>query len=68
MSITTMIDEFDQVSVVIFPSLYKRVSHLLNSGNYVVVDGKIEIKENVSLIANNIREFKVKVDSRETLK
>ena len=60
MSITTMMDEYDGVSVIIFPSLYKQISNLLNIGNYVIVEGKIEIKENVSLIANNVKEFKMK--------
>ena len=60
MSITTMLDEDDSVSVVIFPSLYKQISNLLNAGSYVVVEGKIEIKENISLIANKISEFEVK--------
>ena len=59
MSITTMIDEFDSVSVIIFPSLYKKISSLLNVGSYVVVEGKVEIKENVSLIADSIKEFKL---------
>ena len=59
MSITTMMDEYDSVSVVIFPSLYKQISNLLNSGSYLIIEGKIEIKENVSLIASNIREFKI---------
>ena len=60
MSITTMMDEYDSLSVVIFPSLYKQISNLLNLGSYLIIEGKIEIKENVSLIASNIREFKVK--------
>ena len=60
MSITTMIDEDDSIGVVIFPNLYKQISSLLNAGSYVIVEGKIEIKENVSLIANRISEFKVK--------
>ena len=59
MSITTMIDECDSVGVVIFPSLYKKISSLLNAGSYVVVEGRIEIKENISLIADNIKEFKL---------
>ena len=62
MSITTMIDEFGSISVVIFPSLYKQISSLLNAGNYLLVEGKVEIKENVSIIANSIKEFKVKGD------
>ena len=60
MSITTMMDEYDSIGVVIFPSLYKKISNLLNAGSYVVVEGKVEIKENVSLIADNIKEFRVK--------
>ena len=60
MSITTMMDECDAVSVVVFPSLYKRISSLLNVGCYVVVEGRIEIKENVSLIAEDIKEFRLK--------
>jgi len=60
MSITTMMDEYDSVSVVIFPSLYKRISSMLNAGSYVVIEGKIEVKENISIIANDIKEFKVK--------
>ncbi len=60
MSITTVIDEFSSVSVVIFPSLYKQISSLLNAGSYVLIDGKVEVKENVSIVANNIREFKIR--------
>ena len=60
MSITTMIDEFGSVGVVIFPSLYKRISSILNAGNYLLVEGKMEVKENISIIANDIKEFKVK--------
>ncbi len=60
MSITTVIDEFSSVSVVIFPSLYKKISSLLNAGSYVLIDGKVEVKENVSIVANNIREFKIR--------
>jgi len=60
MSITTMMDEFGSVSVVIFPSLYKQMSSLLNAGKYLLVEGKVEIKENVSIIANSIKEFEVK--------
>ena len=60
MSITTMMDEYGSVSVVIFPSLYKQISSLLNGGKYVLVEGKVEIKENISIIANDIKEFKIK--------
>ena len=60
MSITTLIDEFGSVGVVIFPSLYKRISSILNAGNYLLVEGKMEVKENISIIANDIKEFKVK--------
>ena len=60
MSITTVMDEFGSVGVVIFPSLYKQISSLLNAGNYIIIEGKVEIKENISIIANNIKEFKVK--------
>lgn len=60
MSITTVIDEFSSVSVVVFPSLYKQISSLLNAGSYVLIDGKVEVKENVSIVANNIREFKIR--------
>ena len=62
MSITTMIDEFGSVGVVIFPSLYKQVSSLLNAGCYLVVEGKVEVKENVSIVANNIKEFQIKAN------
>lgn len=57
MSITTVMDEFGSVSVVIFPSLYKQISSLLNAGNYIYIEGKVEIKENISVIANNVKEF-----------
>ena len=60
MSITMMLDEFGSVSVVIFPSLYKQISGMLNVGSYLLVEGKVEIKENISIIANNIKEFKIK--------
>lgn len=60
MSITTMMDEYDSIGVVIFPSLYRKISNLLNAGSYVVVEGKVEIKENISLIADNVKEFRVK--------
>ncbi len=59
MSITTMLDEFGSVSVVIFPTLYKQISSILNVGNYVFVEGKVEVKENISIIANSIKEFKL---------
>ena len=62
MSITTMIDEFGRVGVVIFPSLYKQISSLLNPGCYLVVEGKVEVKENVSIVANNIKEFQIKAN------
>ena len=60
MSITTMIDEFGSVGVVIFPSLYKQASNLLNAGSYLLVEGKVEVKENISIIANSIKEFHIK--------
>ena len=62
MSITTMFDEFGSVGVVIFPSLYKQVSSLLNAGCYLVIEGKVEVKENVSIVANNIKEFQIKAN------
>lgn len=60
MSITTMMDEYGSVGVVVFPSLYKQISKYLDCGSYVLVEGKVEVKENVSLIANVIKEFKLK--------
>ena len=60
MCITTMMDEFGSVGVVVFPSLYKKISSVLNAGNYILVEGKVEVKENISIIANDIKEFKVK--------
>jgi DNA polymerase-3 subunit alpha len=62
MSISTMIDENASVSVVIFPSLYKQISSILNAGEYVVVEGKVEIKESITIIANNIKQFKFRED------
>lgn len=59
MSITTVIDEFGSISVVIFPSLYKQISSLLNAGSYIFIEGKVEVKENVSLIGNNIKKYEL---------
>ena len=59
---STMIDENASVSVVIFPSLYKQISSILNAGEYVVVEGKVEIKESITIIANNIKQFKFRED------
>jgi DNA polymerase-3 subunit alpha len=58
MSITTMLDEFGSIGAVVFPSLYKRDSYLLNPGNYVIVEGKIEVKENISIVIDSISPFK----------
>ncbi len=57
MSISSMIDEFDSVNVVIFPSLYKRISPLLNIGSYVMIEGKVEIKENRNVILDDLKEW-----------
>ncbi len=60
MDIATFVDEYSSVSVVIFPSLYKETSKILTTGKYYKINGKVEIKETISLIANEISEYKVK--------
>ena len=60
MSISSMIDEFSSISVVIFPKLYSQISSQLNVGGYLVVEGKVEIKDSVSIIANSIKALKIK--------
>jgi DNA polymerase-3 subunit alpha len=60
MNIATFVDEYGEISVVIFPNLYKEISKDMYIGRYYFVKGKIEVKEVVSLVANEIREYVLK--------
>ena len=59
MAIATFVDEFSEISVVIFPRVYKEVSKSLYIGKYYSIEGKLEIKETISLIANGLKEYKL---------
>ena len=59
MSIASFVDEYGEASVVIFPRVYKEVIKNMSVGKYYLVDGKVEIKETVSIIANDIKEYKI---------
>lgn len=59
MCILTIIDECGTVSAVVFPSLYKSVSSFLNVGEYIKIRGKVEIKDSISIIANDIKLFEL---------
>ena len=59
MSISTFVDECDEISVVIFPRVYNEISKILSVGKYYEINGKLEIKETISLIANEIKEYRL---------
>ena len=59
MDIVTFVDEYSLISVIIFPSLYRDVSKNLSVGKYYKIKGKVEITETISLIANEINEYRV---------
>ena len=59
MSLATFIDECGEINVVIFPRVYSEVSKIMYANKYYLLEGKIEVKETISLIANNLDEYKL---------
>jgi DNA polymerase-3 subunit alpha len=59
MSLATFIDECGEINVVIFPRVYSEVSKIMYVNKYYLLEGKIEVKETISLIANNLDEYKL---------
>ena len=57
MSLATFIDECGEINVVIFPRVYSEVSKIMYVNKYYLLEGKIEVKETISLIANNLDEM-----------
>lgn len=62
MDIATFVDEYSSLSGIIFPRVYSEVSKKLIVGNYYVINGKVEIKETISLVVNKISEYELKED------
>ena len=62
MSLATFIDECGEINVVIFPRVYSEVSKIMYVNKYYLLEGKIEVKETISLIANNLDEVIAEFD------
>ena len=65
MNIATFVDEYGEISGLIFPKVYKEVSKDMYIGRYYKIRGKVEIKEMVSLIVNEIQEYVLKEENDE---
>ncbi len=61
MAIVSSFDETGEINIVIFPSLYEKVSHLINKNDYIDVLGRVQIEDNLSLIADSISKIEVEV-------
>jgi len=59
MNIATFVDEFGQLSGVMFPNTYGQISKKLFVGKYYLIKGKVEINENNSIIVDKITEYKI---------
>lgn len=59
MDIASFVDEYASLSVIIFPSLYEKKSNDLEIGKYYIIKGKVEIKETITIIANEILEYEM---------
>ncbi len=65
MAIVDVMDESGDISLVVFPRVYENASLLLNKGNYLIVVGRLQKREDTSIIVDEIKELKIGGTSNE---
>jgi len=70
MAFVTLEDLYDKVEVIVFPSTYQKVSHLVAENNIVVIEGRISLKEDESptILCESIRKLSKKTNQKLYLK
>lgn len=52
-------DEFDKIDVVVFPSIYQRINHLLQENNIIVIEGTVGTDRNnqIQIVADRLTDI-----------